>query len=235
MTSFSIDQICHFAHGVYLELVHGPDRGMLPALADALVEHARCVCCDAPPSPPLSPCKCGRKPADGLRASFDFVVAPDIWRDILEPLWKRERRRATGRNTSRLRKEAIGNSPEPAHTEEDIACLRRLQNDRCYYCGGSIHATAQVEHLDPLSRGGSNGFRNLMLACPSCNSAKGALNESQYWRRLQKSLAPARFSRLHETARLMKRSKRYGYGKAAACAFGCPVGRPDAHRPIRDP
>ena len=217
-------------------MLHGPDSSMLPALADALgrtrpLRGLRCPTVTASRSMSVRSKAAGW----GCAASFDFVVAPDIWRDILEPLWKRERRRATGRNTYRLRKEAIGNSPEPAHTEEDIACLRRLQNDRCYYCGGSIHATAQVEHLDPLARGGSNGFRNIMLACPTCNSAKGALNESQYWRRLQKSLAPARFSRLRGTARLMKRARRYCYGKAAACAFGCPVGRPNAQRPMRDP
>lgn len=235
MPSFSIEHILISRDGTYLELVPGSDGGVLPALAEALVEHARCVSCSTPPSLPIAPCPCGRKPKNGFHATFHYRVTPNVWRDILDPLCRKDRRRRTSRNTHRLRKEAIGNSWEPSYTKEDIACLRRLQNERCYYCGGTIRTTAQVEHLDPLAYGGSNGFNNIMLACPSCNTAKGTLSERQYWKRLERSLASARFIRLRDAAKLMKRAKRHCYRRTGTCAYGCTADVPGAHGRIGDP
>jgi 5-methylcytosine-specific restriction endonuclease McrA len=48
---------------------------------------------------------------------------------------------------------------------------------RCVYCealGGSTEAERlSLDHLRPLSRGGSNRSDNLVTACKSCNSARG--------------------------------------------------------------
>ena len=85
--------------------------------------------------------------------------------------------------------------------------LRNVQNDTCYYCGVSIGSNAKVEHLEPLARGGSNGFRNIMLACPSCNAAKGALSGAQFWRKRRKQMHPHEFERVRESAKNMKREK----------------------------
>jgi len=46
---------------------------------------------------------------------------------------------------------------------------------RCEYC--RIHsalqgATFHVDHIQPLSAGGSDDFENLSFACPTCNLAK---------------------------------------------------------------
>lgn len=223
MLLFTIDEICHSAEGTYLSCAYDPERSMLPALAEALSQHARCVRCAAQPPPSVVPCSCKREPPDSFSAFFDFRVAPDRWRDILEALWKKDRRRISSRNTYRLRKEALEESVEPAYTENDIACLRKIQNDACYYCGSSIRTTFHVEHLDPLARGGSNGFSNIMLACPSCNTAKGVLSERQYWKKLERRVSPARFSRLRNAAKDMKRAKRHCYRKTVACASACPV------------
>ena len=61
-----------------------------------------------------------------------------------------------------------------------------------------------------------------MLACPSCNTSKGVLDERQYWKRLERSLSPARFGRLRNAAKDMKRAKRQCYRKTVACAPACP-------------
>ena len=208
MLLFTIDHIWHSADGTYVSFAYNPEKSMLPALAEALSKHARCVRCATRPPPTLAPCPCKRKPPDRFSAFFDFRVAPDTWRDILEPLWKKDRRRISSRNSYRLRKEALKESDEPAYTGNDIACLRKIQKNACYYCGSSICTTVHVEHLDPLAKGGSNGFSNIMLACPTCNTAKGVLNERQYWKRLERYLSPAQFSRLRNAAKDMKRSKR---------------------------
>jgi integrase len=41
----------------------------------------------------------------------------------------------------------------------------------CAYCGG---AAEQVDHVWPLSRGGSHGAQNLVAACRRCNASKGS-------------------------------------------------------------
>ena len=53
-------------------------------------------------------------------------------------------------------------------------------NYRCQFCGRSQHELRHREcltrdHLVPLSRGGTNGWTNVLTACSSCNTRKGNL------------------------------------------------------------
>ena len=52
--------------------------------------------------------------------------------------------------------------------------LRVFERDgyRCKQCGTNKHLT--VDHINPISRGGSDDFDNLQTLCRSCNSRKGA-------------------------------------------------------------
>ena len=63
--------------------------------------------------------------------------------------------------------------------------LRKRDGDKCYYChrvmdfsravGRKFHDLhATIEHLEPISRGGSHTFDNCVLACRSCNLTKNA-------------------------------------------------------------
>jgi 5-methylcytosine-specific restriction endonuclease McrA len=45
-------------------------------------------------------------------------------------------------------------------------------NRRCVYCGVT-DTKLEIEHVVPRSQGGSNRVRNLVIACHSCNQAKG--------------------------------------------------------------
>lgn len=50
------------------------------------------------------------------------------------------------------------------------------RNDRCHWCKKQLRPdTATLEHLLPLSRGGSNDETNLALACGECNQERGDL------------------------------------------------------------
>lgn len=46
------------------------------------------------------------------------------------------------------------------------------QCGRCAYCGAPLEKY-HVDHVIPLSRGGSDLAANKVLACPSCNTSKG--------------------------------------------------------------
>ncbi|MEV4606157.1 HNH endonuclease [Neorhizobium sp. LMR1-1-1.1] len=52
----------------------------------------------------------------------------------------------------------------------------RRQKYRCAECGASVRKTTErhVDHIMPLSRGGSNGKQNLQVLCPPCNLKKAA-------------------------------------------------------------
>jgi 5-methylcytosine-specific restriction endonuclease McrA len=69
-------------------------------------------------------------------------------------------------NRRRVRKMA-GVSVEPF--DEHIQLMR--QKSRCYYCGKKLVAY-HIDHVIPLSRGGTDHPDNKVLACPSCNLKK---------------------------------------------------------------
>lgn len=82
-----------------------------------------------------------------------------------------EIRLVSDRNRRALRRGSFGH-----HTKEDVAEILRRQKYRCAECGASVRKTTErhVDHIMPLSRGGSNGKQNLQVLCPSCNLKKAA-------------------------------------------------------------
>jgi 5-methylcytosine-specific restriction endonuclease McrA len=54
---------------------------------------------------------------------------------------------------------------------------------KCAYCDTQLNElTVTIEHVVPLSRGGTNNIDNLVPACSKCNNSKGAKLLSE-WRR----------------------------------------------------
>jgi hypothetical protein len=46
---------------------------------------------------------------------------------------------------------------------------------KCQYCGQTPPTvTLEIDHIDPVSRGGSDSIHNLLTACFDCNRGKGA-------------------------------------------------------------
>lgn len=60
------------------------------------------------------------------------------------------------------------------HSRHDIATILKRQKGRCAEptCGVSLSSGYHVDHIMPLSRGGSNMSENLQCLCPSCNMKK---------------------------------------------------------------
>lgn len=80
-----------------------------------------------------------------------------------------ERRREYDRRRRAREKNASGD-----HVAEDIQRLYEQQKGKCVNCRKSLRNGFHVDHIEPLSRGGSNGPENLQLLCPSCNLSKSA-------------------------------------------------------------
>ena len=57
-------------------------------------------------------------------------------------------------------------------TREQLRARFEYYGNRCVYCGSEENL--QVEHLIPISKGGSNWPANLAPACESCNKSKHA-------------------------------------------------------------
>jgi 5-methylcytosine-specific restriction endonuclease McrA len=59
-------------------------------------------------------------------------------------------------------------------TAADVLRLYEEQSGLCRYCFVQLGHDYHVDHVIPLSRGGSNGPENICLSCPSCNLKKAA-------------------------------------------------------------
>lgn len=68
---------------------------------------------------------------------------------------------------------------------------KRYPVRRCFYCGIIKRRYITVDHLLPLSRGGSDAPANKVYACADCNTEKGSLSLEEY--RLFKELDTMRF------------------------------------------
>lgn len=56
-------------------------------------------------------------------------------------------------------------------TLEDIAYTFKVANNKCVYCG-KLSNNLELEHIKPMSRGGSNTLSNVMTSCRRCNRSK---------------------------------------------------------------
>lgn len=86
-------------------------------------------------------------------------------------LWRLANKMAVRAKSHRRR--ALKLAAGGMHTAEDIKRLYEAQRRKCYYCKSKLGSTYHVDHVVPLSRGGSNGPENLVISCVKCNLSKG--------------------------------------------------------------
>ena len=100
-------------------------------------------------------------------------------------LWKRWRQEFEKQSRSRVKKSARKRQKRiragEQISEEQIEQLLKSQNYTCAYCEQRLSLNSPpmdpecptIDHVLPLSAGGSHTIGNVVLACRSCNSKKG--------------------------------------------------------------
>ena len=89
-------------------------------------------------------------------------------------------------------------------SNEHLTMLHKWQDHCCFYCREHLNEKETIEHVVPLSRGGSNNPWNVVLACGDCNSKKNNRIFEIEWQPEHIASVP-RFHSLYGTHQLAKK------------------------------
>lgn len=66
------------------------------------------------------------------------------------------------------------------HTLQQIKEMLLKQACKCINCLANISKKYEIDHIQPISKGGSNWISNIQLLCPLCNHKKNAKDPFQW-------------------------------------------------------
>lgn len=122
-------------------------------------------------------------------------------------IWRKRIRAGKGSPTkrevraiySRQRRQHRSARAAGSFSQADIDRIYRQQNGCCQYCGIRVYDRKDyhVDHVVPLSRGGTNYPANLVIACTKCNISKGDKLLHEWPERPTKMSAPVSGPSMH--------------------------------------
>ncbi len=84
--------------------------------------------------------------------------------------WRAENPIAAKRLSSKSRRDR--NSVEGRHSKSDVDKILIYQKGRCAACAEKLREEFEVDHIIPLSKGGTDWPKNIQILCRPCNRAK---------------------------------------------------------------
>lgn len=108
------------------------------------------------------------------RANRLWAINNPELRKIHKSKWKSLNKDAVNSQTQKRRARLAG--VEGSYKASDVEFMIKEQDGFCNGCCAGLELTGyHVDHIVPISRGGSNWPTNLQLLCPTCNLSKGCL------------------------------------------------------------
>ena len=77
-------------------------------------------------------------------------------------------------NAHQRAKRKIEINKETSSTTSEIRTWIKEAVKICSYCNNYCTTNYQIDHIDPISKGGTHTVDNFTIACPSCNASKNA-------------------------------------------------------------
>lgn len=93
-------------------------------------------------------------------------------------IWRKEN--PVKRVAYEAKRRALKKNSPGSFTDADILRIVSLQKSRCANCALHVKDSYHVDHVTPLSKGGSNGPENIQILCPTCNQKKHAKDPIQW-------------------------------------------------------
>lgn len=90
-----------------------------------------------------------------------------------------EKRAETSRTSARNRRAKVLDAGG-VHSHNDVLSIYFAQKGRCAYCKVKVGKKYHVDHIVPISKGGTNGRDNLQICCPTCNLRKNAKDPIEF-------------------------------------------------------
>lgn len=93
-------------------------------------------------------------------------------------IWQKHYRKENSEQYSKYRRNRTARKKNASGDGVMLSELIQTHGSSCYLC--NKNSATDIEHLIPLSRGGTNHVDNLRPACRSCNSKKGTKTLEEY-------------------------------------------------------
>lgn len=121
---------------------------------------------------------------------------------------RRERELRLLKAVKERRKAALAQAGQPDY---DIPAILAKQHGKCVGCQSDIRQRYTIDHVIPLSRGGTNQKTNVQLMCSSCNSSKQSktMEEWRYYVANRTAINAARQARNRANGRVRGRIRQH--------------------------